>query len=338
MIQLEETVKSSLEDLKTRINKIISNLSSDDEADNAKEEAHTAIRASGKKIKHEAQKLREWRQTYDKDLSSLVDSATHSTLDVVHGIRDLGLQELGIRWASLEEGVVSYSDWSAYHGIRANTTAWRDEVQNAVSSHRGIKKAKDAGEEVESRGMVVAEDAAKELARLKEVAEWKIKARDASNDFSSRYVPAGAARAGQKAKGKVDEAKAAVGGESSSSKGAAESVKEKAQSVASDASRKVEKVGNYSPSTSLGSDSETIPASDASSGSTKSTSTTTRTISLSKASSSSGTPRNAAESESSSISSKLRSAASQGSEQVDSVTSSLEKSKASASKAAKSEK
>ena len=43
--------------------------------------------------------------------------------------------------------------------------------------------------------MSIAEETAKELGRLKEVAKWKIAARDASDDFETKYVPPVAERA-----------------------------------------------------------------------------------------------------------------------------------------------
>lgn len=219
---LEETAKSAIANLKKDIMTIVGDLPSDDEElgpnneESAKEKTITAVRTAGKRIKDTGQKLRFWRRSYDNDTLQLITSAGDATLDVVDSIREAGLQEIGMRWASMEG--VTYKDWSEYHALRKSFDEWRGTLQSVVSEHEGLKHARKAGEEVESRGMAVAEDAATELVRLKDVAGWKVDARDASDDFSTRYTPPGAARAAQKV------ANAASNAMSKSTRGTAESL------------------------------------------------------------------------------------------------------------------
>ena len=174
---LEEAAKSSISSLKADIISIVSALPSDDakittdQYSKAKDEARDAVRVAGKAIKDKAQKLRSWRRSFNEETQRLIDSAADSTLDVVDSIREAGLQEIGMRWASMEG--VTYKDWSEYHSMRKSFDQWRDTLQAVVSDHSSPQKARKAAEEVESRGMAVAEDAAKELARLKDVASWK---------------------------------------------------------------------------------------------------------------------------------------------------------------------
>jgi hypothetical protein len=123
----------------------------------------------------------------------LVDAASKSTLEVIDNIRDLGLQEIGMRWAWMEG--VTYKDWSKYHLLKKTFDQWRDQVEEVAHNHDGLRKITEAANDVENRGMAVAEEAAKELARLKEIGKWKIHADDMSDDFSTRYVPAAAAAA-----------------------------------------------------------------------------------------------------------------------------------------------
>ena len=209
---LEETAKYAISTLKSDIISVVSSLlSHEDETEvtsndveNAQVKARDAVRVAGKRVKDDAQKLRSWRNSYNEDLQRLIDAAANSTLDVVDSIREAGLQEIGMRWASMDG--VTYKDWSEYHALRKSFDEWRETLHTVVSEHEAPTRARRAAEQVEDRGMAVAEDAAKELARLKDIANWKVESQDASEDFSTKYTPPGAARAAQKAMKKADEA------------------------------------------------------------------------------------------------------------------------------------
>ena len=205
VVQLEETSKSELAKLKKTINKLVKSLPEDaNESDigKAEEELFKSIRNAGLAVRNKAQALRAWKQNFDLEIQSLVSAAAESTLDVLDSIRDLGLQEIGMRWAYLDG--VTYKDWARYHGMKETFDEWRVEVEAVAKDHAGLEKSKEKSDEVESRGMSVAEEAANELARLKEVGKWKIQAKDDDNDFSNKYMSAGIAAAARKA---VDKAK-----------------------------------------------------------------------------------------------------------------------------------
>ena len=231
---------AALPQLKKQVNEAVRELppaSAEDPAEErveaSVETTRTAIKAAGKRIKESAQHLRSWRAKYSEDTDSLVKSATDSTLNVVDGIRDLGLQEIGMRWAGMGDDV-SYKDWSDYHGLRSKFEDWRVKLQNIATEHEGVQKAEKEGKAVEGRGMAIAEDAAKEIQRLKEVAVWKIEARDASEDFGTRYGPPGAEKAKQKVMKKASDASKAMAGSTAGSvESAASSVSSKASSAAS---------------------------------------------------------------------------------------------------------
>ncbi|KAI9726968.1 MAG: hypothetical protein M1828_000316 [Chrysothrix sp. TS-e1954] len=213
VVQLEEATDSSLARLKQEIVAIVADLSdesTDEDEEGAKERIRSSIRDSGKAIKEAAQKLRSWRRGYNDELDVLVVSVSDSTLEVVDGIRDLGLQEIGLRWASMDG--VTHKDWSRYHKLRKTVDEWRNGIQEVVTQHEDMSKAKKEAEDVESKGMSIAEDAAKELVRLKEVIVWKIDARDSSDDFSSRAMPAAAAKAAKKVGGMINDASDAIAG------------------------------------------------------------------------------------------------------------------------------
>lgn len=199
VIQLEETSRSELAKLKKEIMTLVKKLPGeydDTDIDRASLSLSKSTRHAGVTVKDKAQSLRTWKEKYDEETLSLVSAASESTLDVIDNIRDLGLQEIGLRWAQMEG--VTYKDWSKYHEVKKTFDEWRQKVEAVAKDHEGLQKAKEAGEEVESRGMASAEETAKELARLKGVGQWKIEAGDSSDDFNTKYMPAAVAAGAQK--------------------------------------------------------------------------------------------------------------------------------------------
>ena len=199
VVQLEETSRSELANLKREIQVLVKKLPEeydDTDLSRASLSLSRSTKYAGVTVKDKAQSLRTWKENFDKETESLVSAASESTLDVIDNIRDLGLQEIGLRWAQMEG--VTYKDWSKYHEVKKTFDEWRQKIEAVAKGHEGLQKAKEAGEDIESRGMASAEKTAKELARLKEVGQWKIEAKDVSDDFSTKYVPAAAAAGAQK--------------------------------------------------------------------------------------------------------------------------------------------
>lgn len=233
LVQLEETSRSELAKLKKEIKVLARKLPEGyDDTDLGRTflSLSRSTRHAGVTVKDKAQGLRIWKENFDKETQSLVSAASESTLDVIDHIRDLGLQEIGLRWAQMEG--VTYKDWSKYHEVKKTFDEWRQKVEAVAKDHEGLQKAKEAGEEVESKGMASAEETAKELARLKEVGQWKIEARDVSDDFSTKYMPAAAAAGAQKVMDKASSASEHVVG---TSQDTAEYVISEATEKASDA-------------------------------------------------------------------------------------------------------
>ena len=199
IMQLEEASNSELTKLKKTIRTIAKSVSPNKgstDIERAKDELSKATRSAGLAVKGKAQALRTWKQSVEQETQSLVNAASESTLEVIDNIRDLGLQEIGMRWAWMEG--VTYKDWANYNLLKKTFDEWRQEVEAVTQNHEGLQRAANAGNEVESRGMSIAEQTAKELGRLKEVGVWKIQVGDASDDFSTKYIPAAAAAAGHK--------------------------------------------------------------------------------------------------------------------------------------------
>lgn len=197
VIQLEESSASETKKLKETIRDIIRHIPSDksnEDFEQAENDLSKATRSAGLAVKVKAQALRSWRKSFEEETLSLVQAASKSTLEVIDNIRDLALQEIGMRWAWMEG--VTYKDWSNYHLLKKTFDKSRNQVEEVALDHAGLRKTSEAAAEVENQGMLVAEEAAIGLGRLKEVGKWKIHAGDLSDDFSTRYIPAAAAAVG----------------------------------------------------------------------------------------------------------------------------------------------
>jgi len=243
VIQLEEIASGVISSVQTRIQAVAGDLSedpSDAELERANEDLILAIRAAGQNVKSSAQAVREWHHAYNIEIDDLVEKALQSTIETIDGIRELRLTEIGRRYANKD---LPHKEWSKYNDLKRATQSWRADVQKIVQDHSGIKAAKDAGEEVENKGMAAAEEAAKELVRLKDVAKWKVAARDASDDFETKYVSPVAERARQQVVEKAEEVSQAVlGSEQGTVESATSVASEMAEHLASSAAWTLESV------------------------------------------------------------------------------------------------
>jgi hypothetical protein len=187
---LQTVTDHEISNMKVHINNIIKSLPESDEPqqeEKAIDDLLKGIRSAGMAVRDRAQALREWYNGFDEELVRRVTVATDSTLDVLDGIRDLGLQEIGMRWAWMEG--VTYKDWANYHALRKQFDDWRNEVYEFGLQHEKVEEAKAVTNDILSRGMEVAEHAAKELIRLRDVGKWKIEAREESDNFETRSEP-----------------------------------------------------------------------------------------------------------------------------------------------------
>ncbi|KAL4807343.1 hypothetical protein BDV18DRAFT_116055 [Aspergillus unguis] len=187
---LEGIVEDQTTTVKRHINTLVESLpfaDAPEQEEAAVEELLKQVRNSAVSIRDRAHVLREWHATFEQELVQKVSLAVNSTLAVLDNVRDLGLQEIGMRWAWMEG--VTYKDWEDYHALKEEFEDWKAKFRDIGLQHARIEAVKDTAEETLSRGMDIAEAAARELTRLKEVGEWKIAAREASEDFDTRSVP-----------------------------------------------------------------------------------------------------------------------------------------------------
>lgn len=184
---LQAVSTEKISSIKERINELAADLPEED-APEAEEDSRDKllidIRQSAVSVRDRAHALRQWSLSFDEELIRRVSAAINSTLDVLDSIRDLGLQEIGTRWAWMDD--VTYKDWAKYHALKVQIDDWRNEIRKVGMNHKSIAEAQSVAAGILDSGMEVAEDTARELIRLKDVGNWKIAAREVSDNFDTR--------------------------------------------------------------------------------------------------------------------------------------------------------
>lgn len=186
-VALDTVVADELATVKSRINRLAESLPYEDLPEDerkANDELLKEIRRAAIGIRERAQAIREWHHSFDEELVFHVSIAINSTLDILDNVRDLGLQEIGMRWAWMDG--VTYKDWAKYRSLKAQFDDWRSDVSRVALEHPKLEEATNMANGLLTHGMEIAETTAKELARLKDVGKWKIAARESSDNFDTR--------------------------------------------------------------------------------------------------------------------------------------------------------
>ncbi|KAI0480057.1 hypothetical protein GGR56DRAFT_251618 [Xylariaceae sp. FL0804] len=179
--QLGTATQEELDGLKRSIVSILENNA--DSPDKVEGEVTAAVRKAGLIIKGKAQQIRDWRRGYENEMEVAVTSAAQEHFSIIAHIRDLALQKIGMKWAWMDG--ITYKDWQKYHQLKARFEQSTEDLKRLITSHPGLMEAHSVGTEVEGQAMGIAQTAAAELARLKEVAMWKSVAKDYTDDFDS---------------------------------------------------------------------------------------------------------------------------------------------------------
>jgi hypothetical protein len=184
---LQSVSAEQISSVKQRINELAGSMPEQDAPEIEKSTSDLLvgdIRASAISVRDRAHALREWSISFEDELDRRVTAAVNSTLDVLDSIRDLGLQEIGMRWAWMDG--VTYKDWAKYHALKTQLEEWRNDIHNVGMNHKSVSDARAVASDILDQGMHEAEQAARELVRLKDVGIWKIAAREVSDDFDTR--------------------------------------------------------------------------------------------------------------------------------------------------------
>ncbi|KAI1102559.1 hypothetical protein F4804DRAFT_312584 [Jackrogersella minutella] len=193
--QLDETATAELEHLKKSIVSILEKHG--DDAEKRDEALAAAVRATGIKIRDKAQDIRTWRQAYEQEAEIAVTKAAQEHYDILQKTGDLALQKIGMKWAWMEG--ITYKHWKQYHELKSRFDEWTNDFKQLITTHPGLLAAQAVGVEIEDEGMGIAQAAAQELARLKQVATWKAIAGDSSDSFDSEMTEAAAIAVARKA-------------------------------------------------------------------------------------------------------------------------------------------
>ncbi|KAL2752950.1 hypothetical protein ACRALDRAFT_2044648 [Sodiomyces alcalophilus JCM 7366] len=182
---LQETAEAEVEGLRKEIVRIVEK-SKVETDENAEQELVSAVRAAGMSIKKDAQAIRDWKYSFEQDMESAITQAAENHFKILESIRDLALQRIGMKWAWMDG--ITYKDWAKFHELRDRFDEWTLDLKQLIVTHPGLDAAREASAEAEDAGMAVAQAAAQELARLKQVALWKLAAGDATDDFDGETM------------------------------------------------------------------------------------------------------------------------------------------------------
>lgn len=227
---LETTIDRELTGLRNKIVELAG--TNADDAD-LNQQIVTAVRSSGMAIKQKAQAIRQWRQGYDQELQETVITVADVHFQVLDETRNLALQQIGMRWAWTDG--ITYKDWAKYHELKRTLNEWTEQLKQLIVTHPALLEAQDAAARVEDEGMEIASVAAKELARLKDVARYKIAAGDTSDNFDVDAMKLAAEQAAA-----AKEAEAQTPSEDDSAASSLSDVVEEATSQAQDAEQNLE--------------------------------------------------------------------------------------------------
>ncbi|KAF9875352.1 hypothetical protein CkaCkLH20_07172 [Colletotrichum karsti] len=181
VVELQETAKAEVDALQKQIIKIVHK--SVDAPVAAHDDLVAAVRKAGLAVKEKAQQIRSWKDDYEAEIEAAVTQAADSHFKILDSIRDLALQKIGMKWAWMDG--ITYKDWAKYHELKDRFAEWMSDLKKLIITHPGLEEARAASNEIEDSGMAVAQSAAQELARLKQVGLWKLAAQDTSDNFDS---------------------------------------------------------------------------------------------------------------------------------------------------------
>lgn len=239
--ELNKAVLSELINLRSDIIQIVGASKKETaNAEDSQEQILQSVRRVGMAIKEKAKAVRSWREGYDAELQASVTNAAETHFAILQNIRDLALQKIGMKWAWTDG--ITYKDWAKYHLLKNRFDEWRGDLEQLIVTHPNLLAAQIEAANIEDDAMRAAATAARELARLKQVAVWKLAAGDESDEFDSTLMQQAAEAVGAVVEGAHEAA--------STASSVLEKAKDSIASVVVAASEASPDVEEGSPSTS----------------------------------------------------------------------------------------
>ncbi|KAH7374450.1 hypothetical protein B0T11DRAFT_344102 [Plectosphaerella cucumerina] len=199
--KLQDTSRAQINALQASIIEIVGKNGPD-----AGDEIIAAVRKAGLVVKQNAQAVRDWKNTFESDMETAITKAAENHFKILESIRDLALQRIGMKWAWMDG--ITYKDWAKFHELKDKFDEWTDDLKKLIVTHPALDDTREASGRIEDSAMSVAQEAAQELARLKQVGFWKLAAADVTDNFDSDAMR-DAADAAEQAKIEVAERAAA---------------------------------------------------------------------------------------------------------------------------------
>ena len=205
LASLQKLVDEGLANLRAEAIKLASRLkpeSAREEKDAAVDKLLAAARLLGARIRDTAQSLRKDAEKHIAKLYVDVSEAADQHLDVLDSVNDLGMQELGMKWAWMD--YVGYKDWAKYHDLKKEIKESRAIIIESAESNEKLLEVTQWVESAwEGRATEIAKKAAEALKQVKEIGKEKIELADASGDFADGHIPSIAKKATQQVLGGV---------------------------------------------------------------------------------------------------------------------------------------
>ncbi|KAK3358081.1 hypothetical protein B0T25DRAFT_605517 [Lasiosphaeria hispida] len=182
--QLQSAAVSELVKLRRDILNIVGSVNKEGATpEQGQEQITNVVRRAGMEIKDKAQDIRTWRENYEAEMQAAITKAAETHFLILENIKDLALQKIGMKWAWMDG--VTYKDWAKYHLLKSRFDEWKGDLENLIVTHPSLEAAQLEGANIEDEAMKIAASAARELARLKQVANWKLIAADETPEFDS---------------------------------------------------------------------------------------------------------------------------------------------------------
>ena len=236
--ELEKLVEKGTRDLKAEVVELASHLSPDSTSEEkavSQEQLFAATRHLGTQIRDNAQLVRKDAEKYLAKVYDDVSEAADQKLEILDGVNNAGMQELGMKWAWMDW--VSYKDWAKYHELKKEMRESRTAIIKSAESNEKLRElTKWVEDEWEGKATEIAKNAAEQLKTIKKIGKKKIELADASEDFTDGHIPVAAKRAGQQVLKSADRLKAALQSEEEEE----ESVEDKVLDAIDDVKSKIE--------------------------------------------------------------------------------------------------
>lgn len=212
ILSLQKLVDNGFITLKAEIQSLTRDLtpeSTPEEKEAARESLIAATRRLGTEIRDKTQQIRKEAELYLAKVYDDVSEAADQHLEVLDGINEMGMQELGMKWAWMD--YVSYKDWAKYHDLKKEMKESRTAIIRSAEANDKLQEITHWVEnEWEGKATDIAKHAAEELKRIKKIGKRKFELADASEDFSDSIIPVVVQKAGQQVLGGAEKFKVAV--------------------------------------------------------------------------------------------------------------------------------